>query len=265
MCTLRTIYDTIAYRKKMDTAIRVSGGQESRLYFMKENNCKMTELPADELPYEKCINKGAEVLSDAELLAVILRTGSKGINALELSRKILDAGAPRNGLLGLYHMTIPQLCQIRGIGEVKAVQLKCIAELSRRIAGQSAWSALNFKDAASIADYFMEEMRHMEQEHVKLLVLNTKNVLIRDVDISKGTVNASLATPRELFIEALRYRGSSVILLHNHPSGDAAPSREDCLFTKRVEEAGKLIGIPLLDHIIIGDTSYVSLKERGIL
>lgn len=127
MCTLRTIYDTIAYRKKMDTAIRVSGGQESRLYFMKENNCKMTELPADELPYEKCINKGAEVLSDAELLAVILRTGSKGINALELSRKILDAGAPRNGLLGLYHMTIPQLCQIRGIGEVKAVQLKCIA------------------------------------------------------------------------------------------------------------------------------------------
>ena len=95
MCTLRTIYDTIAYRKKMDTAIRVSGGQESRLYFMKENNCKMTELPADELPYEKCINKGAEVLSDAELLAVILRTGSKGINALELSRKILDAGAPR--------------------------------------------------------------------------------------------------------------------------------------------------------------------------
>ena len=152
----------------MDTAIRVSGGQESRLYFMKENNCKMTELPADELPYEKCINKGAEVLSDAELLAVILRTGSKGINALELSRKILDAGAPRNGLLGLYHMTIPQLCQIRGIGEVKAVQLKCIAELSRRIAGQSAWSALNFKDAASIADYFMEEMRHLEQEQMIL-------------------------------------------------------------------------------------------------
>ena len=172
MCTLRTIYDTIAYRKKMDTAIRVSGGQESRLYFMKENNCKMTELPADELPYEKCINKGAEVLSDAELLAVILRTGSKGINALELSRKILDAGAPRNGLLGLYHMTIPQLCQIRGIGEVKAVQLKCIAELSRRIAGQSAWSALNFKDAASIADYFMEEMRHLEQAVFIILLHN---------------------------------------------------------------------------------------------
>ena len=199
MCTLRTIYDTIAYRKKMDTAIRVSGGQESRLYFMKENNCKMTELPADELPYEKCINKGAEVLSDAELLAVILRTGSKGINALELSRKILDAGAPRNGLLGLYHMTIPQLCQIRGIGEVKAVQLKCIAELSRRIAGQSAWSALNFKDAASIADYFMEEMRHLEQEQMILLMLDTKCRLLARQSISKGSVNCSVITPREIF------------------------------------------------------------------
>ena len=127
MCTLRTIYDTIAYRKKMDTAIRVSGGQESRLYFMKENNCKMTELPADELPYEKCINKGAEVLSDAELLAVILRTGSKGINALELSRKILDAGAPRNGLLGLYHMTARELGQriMNDISEKVGVRATC--------------------------------------------------------------------------------------------------------------------------------------------
>ena len=249
MCTLRTIYDTIAYRKKMDTAIRVSGGQESRLYFMKENNCKMTELPADELPYEKCINKGAEVLS----------------NALELSRKILDAGAPRNGLLGLYHMTIPQLCQIRGIGEVKAVQLKCIAELSRRIAGQSAWSALNFKDAASIADYFMEEMRHLEQEQMILLMLDTKCRLLARQSISKGSVNCSVITPREIFLLALQHHAVFIILLHNHPSGDPTPSEEDKSLTKRISLGGELVGIRLLDHIIVGDRCYASFREMKIL
>ena len=111
----------------------------------------------------------------------------------------------------------------------------------------------------------MEEMRHMEQEHLKVLLLNTKNVLLKDVDISDGTVNASIATPREIFIEALKFRGSGIILIHNHPSGDPSPSTEDVLFTKRVLEAGKLMGVPLLDHIIIGDNSYVSLKERGML
>ena len=122
-----------------------------------------------------------------------------------------------------------------------------------------------FDHPARVAARYMEEMRHMEQENLKLLILNTKNRLIREVDISRGTVNASLSTPRELFIEALRYRGVGIILLHNHPSGDPTPSREDCLYTRRIQQAGNLLGIPLLDHIIIGDNSYVSLKERGIL
>ena len=226
----------------------------------------MKNLPVSERPYEKAMEQGVEVLSDAELLAVILTHRYKGYFCQGSGREDIDAGRSSGTSAGLLHHTLPDYKAVRGIGNVKAIQLAAVGELSRRI-----WKAVRsgrelvFDHPAVIADYFMEEMRHMEQEHVKLLVLNTKNVLIRDVDISKGTVNASLATPRELFIEALRYRGSSVILLHNHPSGDAAPSREDCLFTKRVEEAGKLIGIPLLDHIIIGDTSYVSLKERGIL
>ncbi len=110
----------------------------------------------------------------------------------------------------------------------------------------------------------MEEMRHLEQENLKLLLLNTKNILLKDTTVSIGTVNASCATPREIFIEALRSRACGIILLHNHPSGDPTPSREDCLFTERVMEAGKLMGVPLLDHIIIGDNSYVSLRERGI-
>lgn len=233
---------------------------------MKQESKKtMKSLPASEQPYEKALEFGVESLSDAELLALILRTGAKNFSVRDLAEQVLTLGDPP-GLRGLLHHTMPDYKEIRGIGNVKALQLAAIGELSRRI-----WKAARTGEEfccshpAVIADYFMEDMRHMEQEHLKLLILNTKNVLLKAVDISKGTANASIATPREIFIEALRYRGTAVILLHNHPSGDASPSNEDCLFTRRVEEAGKLMGIPLLDHIIIGDTSYVSLKERGIL
>jgi len=230
-----------------------------------ENQKTMKTLPVSERPYEKAAEFGVESLSDAELLSVILRTGTRSASARDLAEQVLNLGASA-GLSGLLHHTLPDYREIRGIGTVKAVQLAAVGELSKRI-----WKAANVKEEllcthpSVIADYFRESMRHMEQEHLKLLIVNTRNVLLKEVDISKGTANASLATPRELFIEALRYRGSAIILLHNHPSGDATPSVEDCYFTKRVQEAGKIVGIPLLDHIIIGDTSYVSLKERGIL
>jgi DNA repair protein RadC len=231
----------------------------------REASKTMKSLPVSERPYEKAEEYGPKSLSDAELLAVILRTGARDVPARELAEKILKLGNPP-GLCGLLHNTLQDYMEIRGVGKVKAVQLACVGELSRRIWKSAAvGEELVFDHPAKIADYYMEEMRHLEQENLKLLILNTKNVLIRDVDISRGTVNASLATPRELFIEALRYRGVGIILIHNHPSGDASPSREDCLFTKRVQEAGNLMGIPLLDHIIIGDTTYVSLRERGIL
>ena len=232
---------------------------------MTENTHKMADFPADELPYEKGVKKGAEALSDAELLAVILRTGARGSNALELSRKILDAGLPQKGLLGLYHMSIPQLQKIRGIGEVKAVQLKCIAELSRRIAGQSVGQSLNFKNASTIAEYFMEEMRHLEQEQMLLLMLDTKCRLLARQFISKGSVNCSVITPREIFLLALQHHAVFIILLHNHPSGDPSPSEEDKSFTKRISLGGELIGIRLLDHIIVGDRCYTSFQEMKIL
>ena len=233
---------------------------------MNKNQTKtMKMLPESERPYEKARELGVESLSDAELLAVILRTGTKEKSARDLAEEILKLGNP-SGLPGLLHHTMPDYMEIRGIGNVKAIQLACIGELSKRIwKSARTESPLVCSHPEVIAEYFMEEMRHMEQEHLKLLILNTKNVLIKDVNITKGTVNASLATPRELLIEVLRYRGVSMILMHNHPSGDATPSREDCLFTKRVDDAGKLMGVPLLDHIIIGDNTYVSLKERGIL
>ncbi len=225
----------------------------------------MKAIPEEERPYEKCLAGGAGCLSDAELLAVILRTGVRGESALELSRKVLASQGDGQGLLGIYHMSVSDLQKIRGVGKVKAVQLKCIAELSRRIARTQASGKLSFRDPASVAEYYMEEMRHQEQEILRVLMLNSKGMLIHDEAVSKGTVRASLISPREIFISALRHLAVSIILVHNHPSGIPDPSREDILLTRRVMEAGRLIGIELLDHIIIGDRAAVSMREQGIL
>lgn len=224
----------------------------------------MRSIPKEERPYEKCLAGGAEVLSDAELLAVILRTGAKGESALELSRKVLAQYGEGNGLLGIYHMSISDLMKIKGVGRVKAVQLKCVAELSRRIARATFSEGLSFHDPETVAKYYMEELRHLEQEHLLLVMLNSKGRLIKDLVVSKGTARSALISPREIFIEALRYHAVSIILLHNHPSGNPDPSREDIMLTARVMEAGRLLGIELLDHIIIGDCQAVSMREQGL-
>ena len=225
----------------------------------------MKELPPEERPYEKCLRNGPESLSDPELLAVIIRTGSRQESSLSLSKRVLEMDGG-DGLLGLLHRSLPELMEIPGIGPVKAVQLLCIGELSRRIWRQAAsGEELSFHSPQAIANYYMEEMRHREQEELRAMFFNTKQGGIKELLISSGTVNASLATPREIFIEALRYRAVSLILVHNHPSGDPSPSREDVAFTKRVRLAGEMVGIALLDHIIIGDNAFLSLKERGIL
>ncbi len=225
----------------------------------------MKMLPESERPYEKALELGVTSLSDAELLAVILRTGTKDTSARDLAEEILKLGNP-SGLPGLLHRSLEDYKEIRGIGNVKAIQLSCIGELSQRIwKAEKRTSEFVCDHPQTIAGYFMEELRHQEQEVLKLLILNIKNVILKEVDISKGTVNASFATPREIFIEAMKHRGAGIIMLHNHPSGDPTPSESDYLFTKRVKAAGSLMGIPLIDHIIIGDNSYVSLKERGIM
>ena len=224
----------------------------------------MKTLPELERPYEKCERLGAGSLSDAELLAVLLRTGSRGENVLDLSRRILYY-AGEDGILGIHHFTIARLKRMKGIGRVKAVQMVCISELTKRLAKARACEMLQFTCPASIAKYYMEDMRHERQEVMKLLMLNSKSRLIGESDISKGTVNASLITPRELFIEALQKNAVSIIILHNHPSGDPSPSREDRLITERIRQAGDLIGIELLDHIVIGNNCYISFSEQGLL
>ena len=230
-----------------------------------KNKCKIKELSAEERPYEKCMRYGAEYLSDEELLAVLLRTGIKGMNSIELARHILQIQSGSDGILNIHHLTLKKLKEIKGIGTVKAIQILCLSELAKRLAKASAKEGLMFSLPSTIADYYMEELRHQKQEHMKILMLNTKSKLIGEKNISKGTVNASLISPRELFIAALESGAVSIILLHNHPSGDPTPSNEDILLTKRVKDAGDLIGIELLDHIIIGNNCYISFAEEKMI
>ena len=225
----------------------------------------MKDKPLDERPYEKCLKFGAEVLSDAELLAVVIRCGSREANAVEIAGRVLSLPGNPPGLLSLHHLTIPELQKIPGIGQVKAVQLKCIAELSRRMAKASPAEGISMQHPDEIAAYFMEDMRHKEREELRLVLFNTRSQFIHDTVPFQGTVNSSLVSPREIFLEALKYQAVYIVLLHNHPSGDPEPSRDDILATKRVQGAGQLLGITLIDHIIIGSHSYSSMKERGVL
>lgn len=225
------------------------------------------DLPESERPYEKCIREGEEALSDSELLSVILRCGTRGKSSVSLANDILkhmqESSYP--GLPGILHSSLADLEKIHGIGKVKAVQLKCIGELSKRIAAAAARPALSFHHPDSIAAYYMEQLRHQEQEILICMMLDNRNHLLAERLISKGTVNATLVTPREIFTEAIRCHAVSLILVHNHPGGDPGPSLCDIEATERVSEAGELLGIPLLDHIIIGDRRYVSFREEGMM
>lgn len=235
---------------------------------MKENqteNRTMKGLPEMERPYEKCMLCGAKSLSDAELLAAILGTGRQGKSALELAREMLYKKPEGNGILNLLKLEEKQLLSIPGIGRSKAARLLCIFEFARRISKQTARIQLDFSNPKSVADYYMEDMRHLKQEQLLLIMLNGKNKLIRDKILFKGTVNQSIANPREVFLEALKAEAVYIILLHNHPSGDTSPSRADMLMTRQIKEAGDLMGIRLLDHIIIGDNSYTSLCNEQLL
>lgn len=218
------------------------------------------------MPYERFLKFGAEALTDAELLAIILRTGTKEKSALKLAEEILHLqGSLQGKLVGLYRLSIAQLKSIPGIGEVKAVKVKAIGELARRMAKQSVQEGVRFDRPDKLAELYMESMRHETTERVMLVMLDSKGHMLGEHMVSKGTVNASLISPREIFILALKYEASSIVLIHNHPSGDPTPSKADVQVTGQVKECGKLMNIPLTDHIIIGDHTYSSFKELGFI
>ncbi len=228
---------------------------------------KIKDIPNDDRPYERCLHEGPEALSDAELLSIIIRTGSREANSLDLASRILALNYPQEGILGLLHLSLPELMSVKGIGRVKGIQLLCIGELSRRIwkRRKRQQETARFVHPREIAAYYQEDMRHLPQEQLHVMLFDTKQALIRETMVSRGTVNTSVISPREIFVEALRYQAVSLILVHNHPSGSPEPSADDIRVTERVRDGGSLLGIQLLDHVIIGDGSYVSMKERGLL
>lgn len=223
-------------------------------------------LQKQDLPYEKFMRFGAENLTECELLAIILRTGTKDASAMDLAAKVLElAKYPREGLLGLYDVTLEELMSIKGIGMVKAVKLKCLTELSMRISRSTARKGLSFRNPVSIAEYYMEKLRHRDRECVILICLDSKGQVITEKQLSDGTVNMSLISPRQIFIEALQCKAVNIVLVHNHPSGDPTPSHSDRELTENVREMGSKMDIELLDHIIIGDNRYSSFRELSYL
>lgn len=227
---------------------------------------KKQSVEQQNLPYERFLRFGPENLTESELLAIILRTGTKDASALDVAEEVLSlAKYPREGLLGLYDVSIEELMEVRGIGIVKAVKLKCLAELSMRINCARAKQGICFTRSAMVAEYYMERLRHKDTECVYLLCLDAKGQLIRESRLSDGSVRMALISPREIFIEALECRAVNMILLHNHPSGDPTPSGADRELTEIVQELGEKMDIPLLDHIIIGDNRYTSFRELSYL
>lgn len=219
-----------------------------------------------EMPYERFLSCGAGSLTNAELLAIILRTGTREKSATQLSREILafyDTGA--TDLSALHRLTREDLMSIPGIGEVKAVKILSLAEISRRLVREQAARRLVFSSPASVADYYMEDLRHLETETAILVLLDNKLALLKEETLSLGTVNCTLLSPREIFLRALRWGAVNIMLLHNHPSGDPTPSRMDLEVTERISRVGKLLGIHLIDHLVIGDLSYTSLREYGCI
>ena len=217
-----------------------------------------------ELPYERFLRFGPESLTEAELLAIIIRTGTREKSALQLAEQVLKlARYPREGLLGLYGITLDELKHIKGIGEVKAVKLKCITELSKRLSQATAKEGLMFNSSGRVAEYFMEALRHRDTECVILACLDSKGQLIAEKHLSDGSVRMALVSPREVFLAALQSRAVNILLVHNHPSGDPTPSRSDIELTENIRQLGEKLDIPLLDHIVIGDNTYISFREQS--
>ncbi|KAF5061827.1 DNA repair protein RadC [Proteiniclasticum sp. QWL-01] len=221
---------------------------------------RVRDLPAQERPQERLEKYGAQSLSNAELLAVILRTGTARDGILNLSARLLkDFG----GLNGVLEADLYELTQHSGIKAVKATQILAVAELAKRYRNFRSGDEYRVSSPKDAADLVMNEMRDLKKEILKVLILNTKNIVTAAVDASVGTLSSSIVHPRDIFRDAIRRSAASIILIHNHPSGDPTPSGDDINSTRRVKEAGKIVGIELLDHLIIGDGRFISLKEKG--
>lgn len=229
---------------------------------MDNTNYTIKSIPKDDRPQEKLLKYGANYLSNSELLAVVLRTGSKEENVVMLAQRILNEDG--NGLRNIAEGSIEKFKSFKGINDAKAAQLKAVAELSKRISTLKI-EKIKISSPSDAAVVMMEEMRYYKKEYFKIILLDTKNNIKKVSEISVGSLNSSIVHPREVFSEAVVNSASSIILVHNHPSGEAEPSHEDIVLTNRLDECGEILGIKILDHIIIGDGVFYSFKEEGLL
>lgn len=213
-------------------------------------------------PRERLIRQGAESLSNQELIAILLRTGTKQESVLHLANRVLSFFEQ---IQELKNATIEEIMSVKGIGQAKAVQLLAAVELGRRLAQQQTDEKYTIRSPKDAATYLMQDMTSLKQEHFVVLFMNVKNQVLHKQTIFIGSLNASIVHPREVFREAVKRSAASIICAHNHPSGNPSPSTEDIDVTKRLLEAGQIMGIELLDHVIIGDHQFISLKEKGYM
>lgn len=228
-------------------------------------HASIKELPEDERPQEKMIRHGAGSLSNAELLAIIIRTGTRDATSVEVGRKIIEY--LDNDLAYFHQMDVLELKRnpnLSGVGIVKACQIKAAIELGLRMKQQDL-PEIKITSPQDVVGLLMDEMQYLKQECFKIIMLDTKNKVIKVEEISLGTLNSSLVHPREVFVKAIKQHAATIVLAHNHPSGDTEPSAEDKSITRRLVDAGELIGISVLDHIIIGRGTYLSFKQEKLL
>jgi DNA repair protein RadC len=229
---------------------------------MNEQKFLIKDVPLEDRPRERMLKNGSAALSNPELLAILLRTGTVAESALHLANRVIRQSG---GLRELMTMTTDELMQIKGIGEAKALQIKAGLELARRISKASFGERVVIRTPEDVSMYLMEDLRYEQKEKFVTIFLNTKNHVIGHEVLSIGSLNSTIVHPREVFRAAIQRSSSAIICVHNHPSGDPTPSRDDIDMTRRLQEAGGIVGIDLLDHVIIGDASFTSLKEQGLM
>lgn len=223
---------------------------------------RITDLPSDDRPRERLAQIGPEALSNAELLAILLRVGLEGENAVRLAERLLNEVG---GLAGLHRASVADLCAHKGIGEAKAAQLVAAVELGGRIARSEPEERRVIRSPADAANLLMYQLSGESQEHLFAVLLDTRNRVIgRPLEVYHGSLNTALIRIGEVFREAIKMNAAALIVVHNHPSGDPSPSPEDVAVTRALAEAGKLLDIELVDHLVIGGFRFVSLKERGL-
>lgn len=222
----------------------------------------LKEMPEQQRPRERLLHFGASSLSDIELLAILLRTGTKNASAIDLAKLLL---AKFGDLQGLLDASVEEMAKLKGIGTAKAVQIKAALELSKRLMILPSAKRVTIRTPKDVAALVMGDMRYLDKEYFRALLLNTKNQVLSIETISIGTLDSSMVHPRELFKISVKKSAAALILVHNHPSGDPTPSKDDINITKRIMKSGEILGISVLDHVIIGDNKFISLKTEGLI